>query len=107
MSEQTRVEFAKPSRDEQMAIETIVRRLRQRGWDEGFPTRDAFLQHWSMNLLATHYRCPLDLAALADADDFTLLHDCDGIERHLDKETGILAGHFLPRVALPESVEED
>ncbi len=106
MSKQPRVELAKPSSAEQQAIDTIVARLGRHDWGKDFPTEDAFRQHWTMNLLATHYRCPLDLVALSEADDFTLLHDCYGIERHLDKETGILSDHFLPRVALPEPVEE-
>src|SRR3546814_19495088 len=39
----------------------------------------------------------LRLDDLAKADDFNLLHDVVGIHRHLDRETGKLMDHFVPR----------
>lgn len=51
-----------------------------------------------MDLIATHANgCPLDLARMAEADDFNLMHDVGGIGRHLDRDTGKLTGHFRPR----------
>lgn len=51
-----------------------------------------------MDLTACHLNgCPLDLAKLLAADDFNLAHDMFGINRHLDRRTGKLTGHFLPR----------
>ncbi|NHO33307.1 hypothetical protein GOB85_12520 [Acetobacter sp. LMG 1636] len=51
-----------------------------------------------MDLIATHSNgCPLDLERLYEADDFNLLHDVIGIRRHLDRSTGKLTDHFLPR----------
>jgi hypothetical protein len=59
-----------------------------------------------MDLMATHANgCPLDFAKLAGFDDFNLVHDVSGIQRHIDRDTGTLGGCFLPRCALPETVE--
>lgn len=55
-----------------------------------------------MDLLATHGEsCRLDLDRLYAADDFNLLHDVLGINRHLDRETYELRDCFWPRFALP------
>lgn len=40
---------------------------------------------------------PINLDALAQADDFNFLHDVTGIMRHLDRSTGQLTDHFSPR----------
>lgn len=54
-----------------------------------------------MDLVATHANgCPLDFQRLEAADDFNLLHDVLGIERHLNRDTGQLQDFFLPRFAL-------
>lgn len=63
-----------------------------------------------MNLLmdveATHCNgCPLDLARLVEFNDMNLCHDIDGINRHIDRTTGALLHHFLPRCALPQRDE--
>lgn len=51
-----------------------------------------------MDLAACHANgCPLRLADLLGADDFNLAHDVYGIHRHINRETGKLDGHFLPR----------
>ena len=42
---------------------------------------------------------PLDLKALSEANDSNLIHDVFGIERHMDRETGRIGGHFYPRYA--------
>lgn len=53
-----------------------------------------------MDITAAHANgSPLDLTRLCDADDFNLLHDFLGIQRHLDRSTGRLSGHFVPRFA--------
>ena len=53
-----------------------------------------------MDLTAVHANgCPLDLARLAAADNFNLMHDVLGIARHLDRETGKLRDFFRPRCA--------
>lgn len=56
--------------------------------------------HHSMNLTACHANgCPLDFARMAVADDFNLMHDVYGIDRHIDRETGKLGEMFRPRFA--------
>ncbi len=51
-----------------------------------------------MDLTACHRNgCPLDLAALAEADDFNFSHDVFGIRRHLNRKTGLLMDFFTPR----------
>lgn len=55
-----------------------------------------------MDLIATHANgCPLDFDKLAGFNDFNLLHDIDGIARHLDRETGQLRNFFDPRCSRP------
>jgi hypothetical protein len=51
-----------------------------------------------MDITATHANGnPLRLADLLAADEFNLLHDVKGIERHLDRNTGKLGDCFSPR----------
>lgn len=53
----------------------------------------------SMDVNACHSSgCPLRLAALLAADDFTFAHDVFGIRRHINRETGQLENCFLPRL---------
>lgn len=59
-----------------------------------------------MDLCAAHGEngnAPLDLKALAEADDFNLAHDVFGIEAHIDRITGKILGGFSPRFARPVS----
>nr|WP_053000316.1 hypothetical protein [Sphingomonas sp. Y57] len=59
-----------------------------------------------MDLSATHANgCPMDFARLAEADDFNLTHDITGIANTIDRETGKLAGFFLPRFSAPKGPE--
>lgn len=51
-----------------------------------------------MDITATHANgCPLRLQHLLNADDFNFVHDVFGIHRHINRETGKLDNHFLPR----------
>lgn len=53
-----------------------------------------------MDLIAAHANgCPLDFARLVAFDDANFGHDVFGIRRHLNRNTGELLGHFLPRCA--------
>ena len=54
----------------------------------------------SMDLSACHVTNPLRLADLHAADNFNLLHDVGGIDRHLNRETGEIEGHFSPRFSV-------
>lgn len=46
---------------------------------------------------------PLDWDRLLAADDFNFMHDIGGICRHMDRETGALTDHFMPRFTLKEA----
>lgn len=51
-----------------------------------------------MDVSATHANgCRLDLQKLLDFDVVNFAHDISGIRRHLDRDTGKLQDHFLPR----------
>lgn len=57
-----------------------------------------------MDLSACHLNgCPLRLEDLLNASDFAFTHDIRGISRHIDRRTGELRNHFLPRYAEPQS----
>lgn len=57
-----------------------------------------------MDIIACHnHGCPLDLARLADADDFNIVHDVGGIAKHLNRKNGQLLNCFRPRFAAPIS----
>lgn len=57
-----------------------------------------------MDLIACHANgCPMDFEGLSKADDTNIAHDVFGIARHLDRETGKLTGHFLPRFAMKQA----
>ena len=58
----------------------------------------------TMDITAVHANgCPLRLQALLDADEFNFLHDVTKIERHIDRNTGKLRDHFVPRFARRET----
>lgn len=51
-----------------------------------------------MDLTACHLNgTPLDLDKMLTADEFNLMHDIYGINRHLSRETGKITRGFLPR----------
>ena len=55
----------------------------------------------SMDLSATHCNgCPMCFEALETATDFDFLHDLSGIQAHLNRNTGNLKDHFLPRYSV-------
>lgn len=80
-------------------IETILNRAQALG-----ALRDADHRNSThMDIVATHANgTPLRFRALAEADDFNLLHDLVGIAEHIDRRTGKLTGHFRPRYARKE-----
>ena len=56
-----------------------------------------------MDLIATHLSgCPLKLQEMLNGNDFDLMHDIYGINRHLCHKTGNLDKTFLPRFAQPK-----
>lgn len=84
-------------------LEEVVADMRRTGDTEAkLPDR----LHVAMDLIATHVNgTPLDLQRLLDAPDFDFFHDIGGIRRHLNRETGKLGDHFLPRTAKMEKLD--
>lgn len=81
-------------------VDRIAKIHRENG--RGFSSDDRL--SCRMDLIATHANgCPMNFAKLASGDDFNLMHDVFGIERHIDRTTGKLTSWFLPRCALPEA----
>jgi hypothetical protein len=59
-----------------------------------------------MDITACHANgCPLDLKKLLEAPDIDFVHDVFGIHYNIDRTTGKLENHFLPRCA--QSQKED
>ncbi|MHB1952215.1 MAG: DUF6874 family protein [Sulfobacillus sp.] len=91
-----KVEFAEFSPEEQQVVNQIVARAaKMKG------LRGARLDRLSleMDLAAVHVHTPLRLADFLAADDFDFNHDVWGIQRHIDRKTGLLMDHFFPRFA--------
>jgi hypothetical protein len=55
-----------------------------------------------MDLTACHLNgCPLDLDKLLAAPIADFGHDVNGIARYIDRDTGQLTKHFVPKCAAP------
>lgn len=54
-----------------------------------------------MDICAAHLHMPLDLFMLLHADKSTFMHDIFGISAYLDRETGEITDHFLPKCTKP------
>lgn len=60
----------------------------------------------ALDILGTHLRaCPLDLVALANADDARFMHDIIGIRHHIDRDAWRLMDCFVPMFAKEEANE--
>lgn len=88
--------FASFTPEEQAHVDAIVQRALPLFQAAGVPRTELEIR---MDLAAVHSRHPLRLADFAGASNFDLGHDIGGIFRHLDRTTGELTGHFLPRFA--------
>lgn len=81
------------TKDEMNTIHKIAERAKV---TNGLPKRT--LMDWTMDVEAVHCNgCPLRLDELLETDDYNFGHDLSGIAAHLDRETGELTNHFLPR----------
>jgi hypothetical protein len=68
---------------------------------QGYRSIDYRRQDQMMDLEAVHSNgCPLDFDKLLSFDDGNFAHDVLGIRQHIDRETGQLAGYFMPRCAM-------
>lgn len=99
------VSFNVSSRDAAL-IRKIITRAKRAGLVRGKASPD----HWyepltaTMDLTAAHANgCRLDLERFLAFDDFNFTHDVAGIARHMNRETGRLGDHFLPRAAMRPS----
>jgi hypothetical protein len=55
-----------------------------------------------MDIIAAHIKNPLNLKALLEADKFNFYHDIAGINVHIDRESGEMKDHFVPRFTLKQ-----
>lgn len=79
---------------------TLVSHIIRRGSADFHPTE------LSMDLLACNANgCPLDFDKLLHFDHLDFIHDICGIQRHLERKTGVLKDGFLPRCAKPQAGE--
>lgn len=89
----------KVSKEDRVLIEKIVTRYQtivRRGGK--MPLIDHVDRE--MDIAACHANgTPLLLAELLAAKEFDFMHDIIGIQRHINRETGKLNDHFLPRCA--------
>ena len=89
--------------DDADTVRTIVRRWIGYMIDAGYEPEDRL--SIMMDIMAANGvngNPPIDLAKLANADDFTFAHDMGGIHHHLDRETGEIEGFFRLRCAVSE-----
>lgn len=58
---------------------------------------------FTMDIEATHCNGnPLRLQELLEADDANFGHDVFGINKYLNRDTGKLSDHFMPRFSAPQ-----
>ena len=92
------IAFAQYTADEQSVVTRILDRAEALSRQAGAPLDRLSLD---MDLSATHAVTPLRLADLLAADDFHFAHDVFGIMRHINRRTGRLEDHFVPRFCAP------
>lgn len=94
----------KVSKKEGRTVAQIVdRAVRKASSDSVLPAGYFDREELSMDLIACHANgCPLDFDRLLIAPDFDFSHDINGIQRNIDRMTGELKNHFVPRCAKPE-----
>lgn len=93
-----KVSFDRTTKEDATLAEILDRaaRIWPNFYAEGKAPRDRL---W-MDLAATHANgCPMDFEKLLAVEDFTFMHDIDGITRHMNRKTGKLGDHFRPRCA--------
>ena len=78
----------------------LIIRIAKRFHDQGH--RDHNLGKLMMDLEACHCNGnPLDLEGLLHAPDVDFFHDVNGIQYHIDRQTGELLSCFSPRSSFP------
>lgn len=98
------IAYGREHPDEMDLIGAIVSRAMSLPWPKD---REPSPTNIMMDVLAVHtHGRPLLLVDFATADDFDFVHDIVGIRRHLDRETGQLDEHFVPRFSAPAVQEK-
>lgn len=88
----------KASREDVRLIAKIVDRGMVKASEYGRTDITSDRQSIHMDITACHCSGnPLRLQDMLDADDFNFAHDFFGINRHIDRETGEMMNHFVPR----------
>lgn len=100
----SRAEFVELTEMETALMEEIIKRATPLFENKVNP--EDIPQHIEMNLRAVHSVCPLDFKKLHDFNDFSFAHDVVMIDIKLNKETGELEDHFLPRCSKTEVAQE-
>lgn len=95
-----KVQFTRTTAENELMVQIIERNDQIRakyGAPELTATERKYLH---MDLSACNANgCPLHFAALLAADEHNFVHDVEGISEHMDRQTGQLKDHFLPRFA--------
>lgn len=84
------IDWTKTSKED----DAIIRKIADRAASE---LGAEHKQDIEMDITAAHIANPLDLNLLLYADDFNFYHDICGINRHIDRDSGNMLNHFLPR----------
>ena len=85
------------SKEERTLIDLVIDRLER---IQPIPDRR---MTFVMDITACHANGnPLRLHDLLDADEFNFMHDVMGIHHNIDRRTGKLMNHFLPRFSQPQ-----
>lgn len=88
------INFKTSNKDNKIILD-IVDHAQQLGNEDGYTIDHLSLK---MDITAAHLNgCRLRLQDLLEADNFNFSHDVFGIAHHINRETGKLDNHFLPR----------
>ena len=94
------IQWEKVNKEDTRRIHGLAKRAAEMGEREviRYPLLDAH-----MDIAACHIAVPLDLEALAAANDEDFFQEIfAGIRRHLNRHTGELENSFTPRFARPQ-----
>lgn len=86
------------------ATRSLVTRVAMRAEREGL-TDNVLSTRMDLTAVTTG-DAPLDLKKMLTVEASTLAHDIYGIRDNLNRETGRLENHFMPRCALPQEAGE-
>jgi len=89
--------LSEQDRDRQLKCRIVVRAQRM-----GIATGDRLSQIMDVDI--AHRQFNMRLMDWLNAGDYDFAHDFCGIQRHIDRTTGLVNGRFLPRFAGREKV---